>query len=179
MPGRAPAAPHRSRRARSASGGPAVNFILQGFHEAMRLLFTRDSDTYEIALRSLQVSAAALAVSLVPGAPAGVAISLTRFPGRRLLVAVVNTGGGRTAGDTHPSRCLPTVPGRRPARRERPEPGAVRKKGGGPSGPPSQTMVRRAVATACGASNAPHLVSQSMSRASFPRRFRPSHTGLA
>ena len=58
-------------------------------------------------------------------------------------------------------------------------PGAVRKRGGGPSGPPPQTMVRRAVATACGASSAPHLVSQSMSRASFRRRSRPSHTGLA
>ena len=79
------------------------------------------------------------------------------------------------------------VPRERPAagqdgmseERRRRAPGAVRKRGGGPSGPPPQTMVRRAVATACGASSAPHLVSQSMSRASFRRRSRPSHTGLA
>jgi tungstate transport system permease protein len=71
-----------------------MQFILQGFWEALRLLFGGDSATYEIALRSLEVSAAALAVSLVLGVPAGAAIALTQFPGRRLLVAVVNTGMG-------------------------------------------------------------------------------------
>jgi tungstate transport system permease protein len=71
-----------------------MHFILQGFYEAMRLLFTGDSATYQIALRSLEVSAAALAVSLVLGVPAGATIALTQFPGRRLVVAVVNTGMG-------------------------------------------------------------------------------------
>ncbi len=71
-----------------------MNFILQGFYEAMRLLFTGDSATYEIALRSLEVSAVALAVSLVLGVPAGTAIALAHFPGRRLVVAVINTGMG-------------------------------------------------------------------------------------
>ena len=71
-----------------------MNFILQGFYEAMHLLFSGDSSTYEIALRSLQVSVAALAVSLVLGVPAGAAIALTHFPGRRFVVAVVNTGMG-------------------------------------------------------------------------------------
>jgi tungstate transport system permease protein len=71
-----------------------MHFILQGFYEAMRLLFSGDSATYEIALRSLEVSVAALLVSLVVGVPAGAAIALTHFPGRRLLVAVVNTGMG-------------------------------------------------------------------------------------
>jgi tungstate transport system permease protein len=71
-----------------------MQFILQGLWEALRLLFSGDSATYEIALRSLQVSVAALAVSLVLGVPAGAAIALTSFPGRRLLVAVVNTGMG-------------------------------------------------------------------------------------
>ena len=71
-----------------------MNFILQGFYEAMRLLFTGDSATYEIALRSLEVSAVALAVSLVLGVPAGTAIALAHFPGRRFVVAVINTGMG-------------------------------------------------------------------------------------
>lgn len=71
-----------------------MHFILQGFYEAMRLLFSGDSATYEIALRSLEVSVAALLVSLVVGVPAGATIALTHFPGRRLLVAVVNTGMG-------------------------------------------------------------------------------------
>jgi tungstate transport system permease protein len=71
-----------------------MHFILQGVWEAIRLLFGGDSSTYEIALRSLEVSAAALAVSLVMGVPMGTAIALSHFPGRRFVVAVINTGMG-------------------------------------------------------------------------------------
>jgi tungstate transport system permease protein len=71
-----------------------MHFILQGVWEAIRLLFSGDSSTYEIALRSLEVSAAALAVSLVIGVPMGTAIALSHFPGRRFVVAVINTGMG-------------------------------------------------------------------------------------
>jgi tungstate transport system permease protein len=71
-----------------------MHFILQGFYEAMRLLFSGDSATYEIALRSLEVSAAALVVALLLGVPVGASLALTHFPGRRFLVAVVNTGMG-------------------------------------------------------------------------------------
>jgi tungstate transport system permease protein len=71
-----------------------MHFILQGVWEALVLLFSGDGSTYEIALRSLQVSIAALAVSLVVGVPAGAVIALTTFPGRRLVVALVNTGMG-------------------------------------------------------------------------------------
>jgi tungstate transport system permease protein len=71
-----------------------MNFILQGFWEALRLLFGGDSSTYEIALRSLYVSAAALAFALVIGVPMGTAIALSTFPGRRFVVAVINTGMG-------------------------------------------------------------------------------------
>ena len=41
-----------------------MHFILQGVWEAIRLLFSGDSTTYEIALRSLEISAAALAVNI-------------------------------------------------------------------------------------------------------------------
>ena len=68
--------------------------IIQGFVEAMRLLFTGDPSTYEIALRSLLVSGAALLFALVVGVPIGSALALTKFPGRRFLVATVNTGMG-------------------------------------------------------------------------------------
>ena len=71
-----------------------MNFILQGFWEALRLLFGGDASTYEIALRSLYISAAALGISLLIGVPMGSAIALTTFPGRRFVVAVINTGMG-------------------------------------------------------------------------------------
>lgn len=71
-----------------------MRFILDGLYEALRLLFTGDPSTYEIALRSLATSVAALGISLLFGVPLGLIIALTRFPGRRGLVALVNTGMG-------------------------------------------------------------------------------------
>ena len=68
--------------------------IIQGFVEAMRLLFTGDPSTYEIAVRSLLVSGVALLFALVVGVPIGSVLALTKFPGRRFLVATVNTGMG-------------------------------------------------------------------------------------
>ena len=68
--------------------------IIQGFVEAMRLLFTGDPSTYEIALRSLVVSGIALVFAIVFGVPIGSALALTRFPGHRFLVATINTGMG-------------------------------------------------------------------------------------
>lgn len=43
---------------------------------------------------SLLVSGVAIVVSMVLGVPAGVFLALRRFPGRRFLVALVNTGMG-------------------------------------------------------------------------------------
>src|ERR1035437_7160640 len=48
----------------------------------------------EIAVLSILVSGAATLLSLVLGIPAGVALGLNRFPGRRFLITLVNTGMG-------------------------------------------------------------------------------------
>jgi tungstate transport system permease protein len=71
-----------------------MHFIFDGIWEAFRLLFGGDGATWEIALRSLAIAVAALAVSLVAGVPLGAALALTHFPGRRVVVALVNTGMG-------------------------------------------------------------------------------------
>jgi tungstate transport system permease protein len=68
--------------------------IIQGFVEAMRLLFTGDPAVYEIALRSLAVSGIALLFAIAFGVPLGAILALTRFPGHRFLVATINTGMG-------------------------------------------------------------------------------------
>ena len=52
------------------------------------------ADLGEIILLSLKVSGAALAISTLTGIPAGAALGLNRFPGRRLLTALVYTGMG-------------------------------------------------------------------------------------
>jgi tungstate transport system permease protein len=63
-----------------------------GFQEAFTLIIGGDSQLAEIVLLSLRVSGIALLISTVLGIPTGALLGLTRFRGRRLLVALVYTG---------------------------------------------------------------------------------------
>ena len=71
-----------------------MELIWQGVVEAVRLLLAGDPGVLAITWLSIQVSGGATLLSLVAGIPAGVALALTRFPGRGLLIALVNTGMG-------------------------------------------------------------------------------------
>ena len=64
----------------------------QGLWEALQLLFRGDAALYAIVWLSLRVSGIALLISTLIGIPAGAALGLIRFRGRRLLVALVYTG---------------------------------------------------------------------------------------
>jgi tungstate transport system permease protein len=55
---------------------------------------TSDEGVLAIAARTLAVSGAALATALVLGLPAALWLARKRFPGRRVLVSLVNTGMG-------------------------------------------------------------------------------------
>jgi tungstate transport system permease protein len=68
--------------------------LLRELLEGLRLLLGRDSALGEIVWLSLYVSGVALALGALVGLPLGVLLALTRFPGRRLLVALVYTGMG-------------------------------------------------------------------------------------
>lgn len=71
-----------------------MELIWEGVKQAVWLLATGDPEVLEIAGRSLQISLAATAVSLALGIPFGALLALASFPGRRLAVALVNTGMG-------------------------------------------------------------------------------------
>ncbi len=71
-----------------------MDLIVRGFLEAVQRLLTLDPDVMNAAATSLQVSGTAVAASLLVGMPAGVALALGAFPGRRLVLALVNTGLG-------------------------------------------------------------------------------------
>jgi tungstate transport system permease protein len=71
-----------------------MTLIAEGLLEALRLLLTGDSDVWRITLLSLQVSTSATLLSLVAGIPVGTLLALARFPGRPLLISLVNTGMG-------------------------------------------------------------------------------------
>ena len=53
-----------------------------------------DAELFQITRLSLQISAIATAVSLLIGLPLGTVLGLGKFPGRGLLLSLVNTGMG-------------------------------------------------------------------------------------
>ena len=71
-----------------------MELIWQGLVEAVRLLLAGDPGVLAITWLSIKISGTATVFSLLLGIPVGVALALTRFVGRRFLVAVVNTGMG-------------------------------------------------------------------------------------
>jgi tungstate transport system permease protein len=71
-----------------------MDLILEGISKAFQLLFSLDPEVLGIALLSLEVSGAATIISLLIGMSAGTAIALTSFPGKKILVSLVNTGMG-------------------------------------------------------------------------------------
>ncbi|NPA91261.1 MAG: ABC transporter permease subunit [Chloroflexi bacterium] len=68
--------------------------IWLGIREAIRLLIQRDPYVWEITALTLRVSGTATLVAVLLGVPIGILLAFSRFPGRRLLVAAVNTGMG-------------------------------------------------------------------------------------
>ncbi len=68
--------------------------IVLGVREAWRLLFHGDPYVLEITALTLRVSGTATVIALLLGIPVGVFLAFVPFPGRRVLVAAVNTGMG-------------------------------------------------------------------------------------
>ncbi len=71
-----------------------MELIWEGITKAFWLLVTGDPEVVRVTLLSLQVSGTATLISLVLGIPLGTALALSRFPGRQLVVSLVNTGMG-------------------------------------------------------------------------------------
>ena len=60
----------------------------------LRTLLAMRGELLEILATSLLVSGAAVAISMLMGVPLGIWMGLHRFPGRRFVVTLVNTGMG-------------------------------------------------------------------------------------
>src|SRR5215510_14585065 len=71
-----------------------MGLIGEGVAEALRLLLSGDPDVWAITWLSLRISGTATLLSLVVGVPLGPLLALTRFPGRGLVISLVNTGMG-------------------------------------------------------------------------------------
>jgi tungstate transport system permease protein len=67
-----------------------MNSLAQAAAQALQLVAGADPKLTDIVLLSLRVSLTAVALSCVVGLPFGAAIAVSRFPGRRSVVVVLN-----------------------------------------------------------------------------------------
>lgn len=67
-----------------------MNDIVQGIVMAIQLAVSLDGELLGITVRSLYVTLTATAIASVIGLPLGAWLAVTRFPGRRYVIAVLN-----------------------------------------------------------------------------------------
>jgi tungstate transport system permease protein len=71
-----------------------MELILEGIKRAFILLFTFDPEVMGITFLSLKVSGAATFISLLIGISVGTTVALSTFPGKKIVVSLINTGMG-------------------------------------------------------------------------------------
>ncbi|MBA4391395.1 MAG: tungstate transporter permease [Syntrophus sp. (in: bacteria)] len=69
-----------------------MDLIFEGIKKAFIILFTFNPEVMGITFLSLKVSGLATFISLLIGVSGGAFIALSDFPGKRILVSLVNTG---------------------------------------------------------------------------------------
>jgi tungstate transport system permease protein len=71
-----------------------MDLILEGLVKAFQLIIALDAEVLGITWLSLKVSGLATFISVLIGISTGMIVALTRFPGKKFVVSVVNTGMG-------------------------------------------------------------------------------------
>jgi tungstate transport system permease protein len=71
-----------------------MNDLFQGFIQAFELIFSFNPALYEVIWLSLLIAGVSLLCSSLVGIPLGAFLGLKRFPGRRLMMALLYTGMG-------------------------------------------------------------------------------------
>ena len=71
-----------------------MDLILEGIVTAFQLLWALDPEVLGITWLSLKVSGIATIISVGIGISTGMIVALTRFPGKKFIVSIVNTGMG-------------------------------------------------------------------------------------
>ena len=68
--------------------------LASGFVEAIQLLLHRDPEVEGVVVRTLLVSGVATLLAMAIGVPLGFVLARKRFPGRTVVLGIVNTGMG-------------------------------------------------------------------------------------
>lgn len=71
-----------------------MDLIFEGIKKAFWLLVTFDPEVMSITLLSLRVSGTATLISLLLGISIGTVVALSEFPGRKIIIGLINTGMG-------------------------------------------------------------------------------------
>ena len=71
-----------------------MELIFEGIKKAFILLVTFDPEVMGITFLSLKVSGAATLISLLIGISVGTVVALSTFPGKKIVVSLINTGMG-------------------------------------------------------------------------------------
>ncbi|HEY3366264.1 MAG TPA: ABC transporter permease [Symbiobacteriaceae bacterium] len=71
-----------------------MDLIWEGLKQAVSMLAHGDPELWRVTALTLRVSGVATLISVLVGVPIGIVLGLSRFPGRRILISVVNTGMG-------------------------------------------------------------------------------------
>jgi tungstate transport system permease protein len=71
-----------------------MDLFLEGLIRAITLAASGDAELLSVTWLSLRVSGAATILCLLVGVPLGTMLALTRFPGRSIVLALVNSGMG-------------------------------------------------------------------------------------
>ena len=71
-----------------------MDIIWEGIKKAFILIFSGDSEVYEILFLTIKVSGSAVFFSMILGIPIGIAVGLNKFPGKKFVTSVINTGMG-------------------------------------------------------------------------------------
>ena len=71
-----------------------MELIWRGIVKAFELVVGFDAEVWAITWLSLKISGSATTISLLLGIPLGIALAMSRFPGRSVIAAAVNTGMG-------------------------------------------------------------------------------------
>jgi tungstate transport system permease protein len=67
-----------------------MDVIVEAFGQAVRLIGSLDHKLVEIVILSLEISLSAVALATLVGLPIGAGLAVGRFPGRQILVVVLN-----------------------------------------------------------------------------------------
>ena len=68
-----------------------MDYISEGIFRAFQLIISFDPEVMEVILTSLRVSSSAILLASLVGVPLGILVGFKNFPGKRLVITVLNT----------------------------------------------------------------------------------------